>query len=33
MNTHESRDAQQSFSLFPTVKSISKLNLEHSVEL
>lgn len=33
MNTHESRDALQSFILFPTVISISKLNMEHRFEL
>ena len=33
MNTHESRDALQSFILFLAVISISKLNIEHRFEL
>ena len=31
--TYESRDTLKSFSLFLAVKTISKLNTEHSVEL
>ena len=31
--TYESRDTLRSFSLFLTVKTISKLNMEHSVKL
>ena len=31
--TYESRDTLRSFSLFLTVKTISKLNIEHSVKL
>ena len=30
--TYESRDTLKSFSLFPTVKITSKLNMEHSVK-
>ena len=31
--TFESRDTLESFSLFLTIKAISKLNMEHSVKL
>ena len=31
--TYESRDTVKSFSLFLTIKTVSKLNMEHNVKL